>query len=469
MKQSVFPSRREFIKGAGLVGAASVLVGDRLSAKASVPQGAAAPGEAKNLIFLVADGMGTGTLSYANYWQLHNTGAPLNWIEAYRRPGARSALQETASASSPVTDSAAAASAWGGGERVHNRSLNTRPDGSALTPLYTYAREAGKATGLVSTCRLTHATPAGFATQVPHRDMEDAIARQYLEYQVDVLLGGGGRHFAGRQLEAGRQVDLSDFETAGYAIARDRQELRSASGRERLLGVFSDSHVPYAIDRENDPQLEVVPGLDAMFEAALVSLALRQEGFVLQVEGGRIDHAGHVNDPATILREQLEFDHCIARALEFQRQHPDTMVIVTTDHGTGGPQLNGWGDDYNETGAALDRVNRFTASFEAITKRFLRSGACEPDYFRKVTGIELTAAQARAMTAIIDDEPEYPESDLAAVVAGDLLEATAVGWTSNNHTAECVEFQAFGPGAERVPGFLKNFELHGLMRSILNV
>jgi len=165
-------NRRQFVKGAGLAGITAALGAQAVSGESDNAQTRSK--SAKNLIFLVVDGMGKGTLSLAHHWSLRNTGKPLNWIKLYQQPDLKWAQQDTASASSPVTDSAAAASAWGCGQRVANGSINTNSEGASLKPLYTLAKAAGKATGLVSTCRITHATPAGFVANVADRNQEDS-------------------------------------------------------------------------------------------------------------------------------------------------------------------------------------------------------------------------------------------------------------------------------------------------------
>ncbi|MFP4358871.1 MAG: alkaline phosphatase, partial [Puniceicoccaceae bacterium] len=455
------PSRREFLKGAGAIGASGLFLGSHTAAAAG-PERAAPRAKARNLIFLVVDGMGTGTLSLAHHWHLRHKDSPSNWTRFYGLPGVVTSLQDTASASSPVTDSAAAGSAWGGGQRIPNGAINVTADGKALTPLWTHAREAGKATGLVSTCRITHATSAAFAANVADRDREDAIAGQYLEREIDVLLGGGLRHFK----NPGRDL-LPGFEKKGYHLARDAEELRAAKGKRRILGLFTPGHLPYAIDRENDERLGSIPGLVPMFETALASLAGSENGFVLQVEAGRVDHAGHDNDPAAILREQLEFDRCIAVAERFLRKHPDTLLILTTDHGTGGCQLNGWGVRNNDSGPALDRINAFTDSFEALERHYRSIGRFDPDHFEAKTGIRPAPEQSTELQLALETDTKLLNRLITRLFAGKLLALTGVGWTSNNHTAECVELLALGPGIEGMPAFIKNQELHGIMREAL--
>lgn len=458
-------SRRNFLKGAGIAGLATTLLPGQAVGDQKRP-GARHRGKAKNLIFLVVDGMCNGTLGLAHHWNLRNQGELLNWMQLYERPDLHRCLQDTASKSSPVTDSAAAASAWGCGYRVNNGSLNVDADGKHHEPLYTRAKQAGKRTGLISTCRVSHATPAGFAANVLNRGQEDAIVAQYLDRGVDLILGGGARHF-----DRGESDYFTKFGEAGYQIARysDQLDRLPADGRP-VLGIFSESHVPYAIDRKNDRSLAKVPGLPAMFRSGLKHLEGAEEGFLLQVEAGRVDHAGHANDPGAILHEQLEFDACIPIALEFIEKHPDTLLIVTTDHGTGGCQLDGLGSRYVESGPALERINQFRYSFEWLEKRFRATGEFNPVPFTLATGITPSPEQAAAIQAAISDpKMNYLSSKIARIFADELASISSVGWSSNNHTAENVELLALGPGAGSVPAFMPNNELFGIMTDALKI
>lgn len=463
-------SRRQFLKLSGLAGAASLLpaVGAVAATKAPPTGG----GQAQSIIFLVVDGLGNGTTGLAHHWKLHNEQAPLNWIQLLEREGLHRAYQDTASASSPVTDSSAAASAWGCGQRINNGAVNTDASGKSLKPILSYAKEAGKATGLVTTCRVTHATPAGFATNVPQRGMEDAIAQQYLEREVDVILGGGKRHFAQKQSD-GSVVDyIPRFQEKGYEVVSNTAELAAAGAAQSdrpLLGLFSPSHIPYMIDRKHDRTHADVPGLAEMFRAALARLDQAPDGFVLQVEGGRIDHAGHGNDPGTILHEFLEFDDCIPIALDYIDAHPDTLLIITTDHGTGGCQLNGAGEGYADSGPALERINQQKYSFEWLQASFMRTKEFSPLPVKLALGIDATAQQGAIVQAAIDVEVEFLSGALNEAFGQQLQKLTAVGWSSRNHTAECVEFFACGPGAAAVPGFIKNNEVFEIMTHALGI
>jgi alkaline phosphatase len=460
MKTLPTASRRQFLKLSGLAGAVSMLpVG-----AAQAASHAQAIGRAKNIIFLVVDGLCNGTVGLAHHWKLRNQKSDLNWIQLMSREGVHRCYQDTASASSPVTDSSAASSAWGGGQRVANGALNVTPDGEFRKPILAYAKEADKATGLVSTCRISHATPAGFAANAKSRNEEDAIVKQYFEREIDVLLGGGARHFTQKNKKGRRVEYIPRFVEKGYTYVKNKTELAAAaSGSGSLLGLFAPSHIPYAIDRENERPQQDIPSLGDMFRAALTRLSQADNGFVLQVEGGRVDHAAHANDAGAILHEFLEFDACIPIALEYIEAHPDTMLIVTTDHGTGGCQLNGAGKRYRESGPALERINQLKFSYEWLQNRLYESAKFDSKYVQQALGIDSDQEQAARVQAAMDAKKEYLSDAFSEAYGAELEKRTAVGWSTGNHTSECVELFAFGPGAELIPSFVKNYEMFNIM------
>jgi len=150
----------------------------------------------KRIIHLVSDGMSMGTLTCANLFSEATRKRPLAWMQHLNSPEAHQALMNTRSLNSIVTDSSAASSAWGSGSHVVNGALNVLPDGRLLTPLCALFAEKGWATGLVTTAEITHATPAGFAVAIRSRGDSQAIAAQYLQRKIDVLLGGGRPFFS---------------------------------------------------------------------------------------------------------------------------------------------------------------------------------------------------------------------------------------------------------------------------------
>ncbi len=447
--------RRRFVQAAGAAIATGTLA-PRANATRRQPGSA---NRIRNVIFLVSDGMSTGTLTLAEDVHKARTGRSTNWVQLFSDPSARRAVCRTESADSAVTDSAAAGSAWGIGRKVNNGVLNVTPDGAEHEPILVTARNAGLATGLVTTTRVTHATPAAFVVNAPARNLEDGIAEQMIERHVDVVLGGGAKHFPGTLLAPHDDIH----------VVRTRDELLAANAdaRGRLLGLFATSHVPYTLDRDASH-----PSLAEMTRVGLGRLS-RRGGFVLQVEGGRVDHAAHANDAGALVADQLDFDEALGVALRFARERRDTLVIVTTDHGNANPGLTLYGQAGNDGLARLGRAER---SFDWLLSRLSEddSWRTTPARLRELVaemtgGIELSDADLEWLDrGIVRRERVdgfWPRSrDPNCVLGSVLANYYGVSFLSPNHTSDLVELTAVGPGAELIAPMLDNTDLHALLR-----
>ncbi len=309
--------------------------GDHPAERGSIPE---AP---RSVILLVGDGMGPQELGFF-FDVVDARGGEPPALALMIEFGSRSIVR-TASADSVVTDSAASATAFATGVDTANFRVGVDPEGKELRTCLEDARDTGRMTALVTTTRITHATPACFAAHVPSRDDENTIARQLLGARVDVLLGGGAIHFLGG---LGGQELPDEIAAGGYRLVRTAEELSAAPRDGRLLGLFAGDNFPYRIDRnggEGEPT--TVPTLATMTRAALDRLD-HDRGFFLMVEGGKIDHAGHMNDAAALLGEMFEFDEAVSVAREFAHSHPEVALIVTADHETGGLCLTYRGSEH---------------------------------------------------------------------------------------------------------------------------
>ncbi len=430
--------------------------------------------EAKNVIFCVVDGMAMQTLSMWDHYSRRHHGRRSYWLDLMESPDVVNGWQETRSLSSVVTDSSAASSTWGCGCRIWNGAVNEYPDGTKLRHISELAQEKGARVGLVTTARITHATPAGFAVNSPDRGLEDMIAEMYLTSGIDVLMGGGARFFDSARRSDKKDL-LAQFRQAGYAVARTRSEMNQASGR-RILGVFSDSHIPYTVDRDNSDELrERVPTLAEMTKTALAKLKGSSNGFVLQIEGGRVDHGGHSNDFGGLLFDQGAFEEAVEAAVEFARNDGETLVIITADHATGGPSLNGAGGGYFDSNAAVEDWANIRASFEVLLPVLAtaKSEADVQDLMKKHLGMEYSAGDAAATLAILKGSSPYKSSEFyggssssLAVVMGNHSKVT---WTSGNHTSEHVPITALGPSSEAIHGITPNVDLHDLMCRVFGI
>ena len=366
-------TRRSFFRRAGAAAASGSVLGAPHIAR-SAGELLARPGQTPaRIIHIVSDGMSFGTLTCAHQFSMQLRKRGLMWMAILAQPAARQGLMNTRSLNSLVTDSAAASSAWGSGSRVVNGALNVLPDGRLLTPLYALFAAQGWKTGLVTTAEITHATPAGFAVSIKSRGNSEAIAAQYLERKVDVLLGGGRPFFDGKRRKDKRDL-RADFAAAGYTVALDLPALEKAPLDTPLLGTFADGHLPYTLDHRADPKLVAsTPTLAQMTRVALARLG-RHQHFILQVEGARVDHAAHNSDAAAALHDQIALDEAIELCVAFQRQHPDTLLVLTTDHGNSNLGLNGMGGGYRHSSQRFAALAQVRMSFPEILKRLTKAG-----------------------------------------------------------------------------------------------
>lgn len=473
-------TRRGFL-GAGALGIASAVVP---LAKAGLSD----TQKPKNIIFMVSDGMSIGVPSMVDHYLQLTTGRPSFWRTLMESPEATLGLQDTRSLNSVVTDSAAASSSWGCGRHVVNGSLNMYPDGTKLRPLFAILGEQRMRRGLVSTTTITDATPAGFATSILSRTDQHIIAEHYLESEIDVILGGGDQYFAGDLRKDHRDL-YADFSKKGYRVARDKASLESA-GAGKLLGIFSKSSMPFRVDRQNNPEYANLPGLEQMARIAIDCLKGSSEGFILQIEGARIDHAAHANDFAGLIHDQIEFDQTMRMAVEWAREDGETLVVITSDHGNSNPGLDGQGSKYADSTAGLLTASRMTRSYESLLSLFSKeekpSGmnqngdAAGPPFdptianvqsvMERDLGIKLTDDEAQwVVDGITGKSPlkNIHQYDLASSsLAMALSNHTCVGWTGRQHTDAYVPVTAVGPGRELFAGLNANVSFHGKLLSL---
>lgn len=461
-------SRRELLQA----GAAALVSGGLLLREASAqarPRVSRAP---KSIIFMVSDGMSMGVPTMAEPFSHMARGKGTQWFRLLQDPEAVVGLFETSSLDSLVTDSSAASSAWGSGSRVFNGAVNVLPDGTKLTPLAHVMRRAGKKIGLVTTTTITHATPAGFAASHRSRDDEHIIAEQYLGV-VDVLMGGGRRFFDPEQRSDKRDL-IAEYRRKGYTLWEKREQVRGRERPEKVLGLFYNGHVPYTIDHQNTPQLwEQVPTLAEMARTALEILSRSPKGFLLQIEGGRVDHAAHSNDAAALLWDQLAFDDAIAVAVDFVRRHPDTLLVITSDHGNSNPGLNGMGEEYRDSTKCLERIAQARGSYVAIQDLLKKAGTPTPDKVREavheVTGIEITREEADIIASVAGGKPaptlNRAHANLAGILGEVLSNYNGVAWTMMSHTSDWTLVTALGAGKEMFAGIQPHKEaFHRMLR-----
>ena len=423
------------------------------------PLSAAAQGTApRNVILMIADGCGPASITLAR----EVSGAPLTL------DGILVGRVTTWSASSRVTDSAAGATAMASGVKTSNGVVGVDEGGRRVATLLERAKGRGMATGLVVKSTITDATPAAFAAHVHNRRAQDSIAVQEIEAGVDLLFGGGRQWFLPRSRGGARRdsLDLLSLARAkGYAFASNRAELRTAN-RTPVLGLFAAASMSYALDRDSIAE----PSLPEMATKALALLAGGSQGFFLMIEGSRIDHAGHANDPAAHAREVLEYDETVRRVLEFARRDGRTLVVCTADHETGGLSLGLRIGDQSFYELRPQALRRVTASLDRMSDSIW--ARVEPEsVVARYTGTPLDSLErAQLKSAVGTELGKAEEPDLILRALSEVVSRRAlVGWSTGGHTAVDVGLYAFGPGSERFRGTHDNTEVARILASLMGV
>jgi alkaline phosphatase len=462
--------------------------------RASTP----AKGPARNVILFVGDGMGVSTVTAARILEGQLRGRPgeENLLSFERLP--HTALAKTYNTNQQVPDSAGTMTALVTGRKTRAGVLSidesvARGDHRAaaahpLPTLFEQAEVRGLRTGIVTTARVTHATPAACYAHSPDRNWEDDaklpaparadgfpdLARQLIEFDagdgLEVVLGGGRAHFLpiehadpeypeqtglrrdGRDLiEAWRERSPA----SATVWSRDQLEALELAEVDHLLGLFEPSHMRWEAHRGTDPAGE--PSLAEMTETAIRLLQRGPSGFVLMVEGGRIDHGHHASSAYLALHDTIAFAEAVERALALV-DLDDTLVVVTADHShvltiagyptRGNPIL----------GLVVTNDARGESSAEPV---------------RDLSGLPYTTlgyGNGPGYTGASDQQPEGPKhfphrpSHASGIRAGrpdlsetdtrapDFLQESAIPMQSETHGGEDVAIYAGGPGAELFRG-----------------
>lgn len=453
-------------------------VGVLLALAVSSAVSSAASALPKNIIIMVADGTAPTQWDFGRYSSRVLRQQPFATTDIVFRQGVVGLLV-TSPHDAYVTDSAAAGSAMATGFKVANGSISVTPDGKSPRTAMEAAKAAGKRIGLVTTATVYDATPAAFAAHARSRRDSQALVDQLLALEPDVLMGGGADHFRPDRAPGGKRTDGKDiiaaFRSRGHAVARTTAELAAASGA-KLLGLFSDGDLDLEIDR--DPARE--PTTAEMAAAALKALAQDSpNGFVLLVENENTDTAGHRNDAAALMRALWAFDDAVKVALEFQRRHPETLVIVTGDHETGGFSPTYALKDLSAVSSRnrfysgdehLRMLQRITMSFDAVKEKLGKQPSgdvLDALLAAHFPGFRLDPDLRALILGGKTDERNFsylPHNALGRMVA----RQTGYYWGTSGHTSEPVLVGAIGPGAGRFQGYQDNTEfgkhLHRLIQ-----
>lgn len=446
----------------------------------------------KYVFYMIGDGLGAAQRQFSEFYLRERDHDPNEKLlmDTFEVSG----LNSTYAANTLITDSAAAATALAAGHKTNKGYIGKDPEGKNLRTLVEEAEAHGMETGLITTTRLTHATPAAFAAHNISRDDENGIAEDYLKSGVDFFAGGGIRHFIpkdmkiengdaiGDTIKSKRKDDrnlVQEFEKKGYETfigMEGAKKFKSTdfSKDDKVLALFTYTHMPYEIERQN--QYQAVPSLAEMTQAGIDVLSKNEDGFFLMVEGGRIDHAAHANDPTGVIYDTIAFDHAVGKAYEFYKKHPEeTLIVVIGDHETGGMGLG-----MDSMGYKLDLSKLLHTRISVEDS--LANGALEYngdrraylDTLKNEFGLDNLSEKEQALLdkAMTDADAGkkvgYYKLNPAALAAAHLLSARSnINWTTTIHTATMIPMSATGVDSQQFSGYKDNTEIAAAMAKVL--
>ena len=280
----------------------------------------------KNIIFLIGDGMAAPQITSGLFF--HKKLA----VEKFKVLG----LHKTWSANKIVTDSAAGGTALACGVKTNNGMVGMTPDKTPKKSALELAKENGKATGIVATVVIPHATPAAFTAHVDARYKYNEIAEQQANLGLDLIVGGGLKHFLPDFLPGGARKDGKNLIAQlrmSMPVVQTFDAFMKLGKTPKAAAFLASKHLPRAGERDYN--------LGQITEKSIEILNRNKNGFFLMVEGSQIDFEGHNNDHAKVMNELMDFDKAVKVAYEFAQKDKNTLVVVTGDHETGGLTLIG--------------------------------------------------------------------------------------------------------------------------------
>lgn len=267
----------------------------------------------KQVIFIIGDGMGLN--------QVCKLESP-NQFERAQEIG----LSKTYSASNKVTDSAAGGTALACGVKTKNGMLGQNADTINIKSVMTILKEKGFSTGIVASCRISHATPASYYAHQPNRNMDAEILEDLYANGPDVFVAGGNK-----------LLNIESLEKAGYKYVTSLNDLQKEENG-KIACVLAKEDMPAAPERGND----IVIGTAEVIRL----LEKNPKGFFMMIEGSQIDWAGHGNNADFMLAEMEDINKVIGLCMDYADKNPGTLVIITADHETGGTTIVGENKEY---------------------------------------------------------------------------------------------------------------------------
>lgn len=408
----------------------------------------------KNVILMIPDGQSAGATTLSRWYKGSNLA-----IDQYA-----SGLVRTYSADAAIADSAPAATAFATGFKSRTGYIgikgenNTMPNLPALSQsekrapvasVLESARLSGRATGIVATSEIMHATPAAFTAHEYSRKNYDNISEQQVYANLDVVLGGGSKFFT-KEVRGDKEDLISAIKENGYNYITTRDELLSAKSG-KLWGMFAPSDMLYDMDNISEPTLS------EMTQKAIDLLSLDKDGFFLMVEGSKVDWAAHASDPIGIISDTLAFDKACETAIDFAKKDGSTIVIVTTDHGNSGITIGS-----KNTDSTYDKTP-LSSFLEPLKKAVLTGEGIEKKLNADRSNIVSVMAQYMGISDLTNEEISAIKNTKAGsmnyTVGPIMAKRASIGFTTTGHTGEDVPLYVYAPSGRQLTGVVENTDI----------
>lgn len=436
--------------------------------------------QAKYVFYFIGDGMGLNQVNTTEMFLAEVEGRI--GIKPFLFPSFPVASHANShSATSSVTDSAAAGTALATGVKTYNGAMGVDADKNPVESFAERAKKAGKRVGITTSVSIDHATPGTHYAHEINRNMYYEIALWLPKSNFDFFAGSGfqkpEKTYDGKDAPSIFPI----FEEAGYTLARGVNEYKAKrDGAKKMIlmekAENNQTSLRYAIDRQ--------PGdltLPEITESAIDFLMKEdaKKGFFLMVEGGKIDYAGHANDAATMAYELEDMDNAVKVAYEFYKKHPkETLIVVTADHETGGLSMGRSSGGYalnlkvlaNQK-QSIDVLSKYITDLrkqDKVTWEDVKALLGEKMGFWKE--ISITWEQEKQLRDCFEetftknktkfDENLYSRTEALATVAKQVMaEQACLLWSSGSHTAAYVPIFAIGAGSQEFSGRMDNTDI----------
>nr|WP_091981225.1 alkaline phosphatase [Pseudoalteromonas denitrificans] len=396
----------------------------------------------KNIIFMIGDGMGP---AYTTAFRYFNDNLQTKEIESTVFDTILTGMSRTyPDDDTYVTDSAAGATALSSGHKTYNGAIAVDNDKSPTKTMLEIAKEKNMITALIATSQINHATPASFASHNEYRRNYNEIADDYIDNKingklpVDLLFGGGTDYFK----RSDRNL-INEFIKSGYQYTESLKDLDLIT-QLPAIGLFAKIGLPYVIDSKTKH-------LEKMTTKAFSLLENNsRNGFFIMIEGSQIDWCGHNNDISCAMAEMNDFANSISIAKKYVDKHPDTLLVVTADHSTGGLTLGANGLYKWETQIIKD----LNVSAKQLSDNLFESSNLE-SIWKNHSKIKLTVENLKALNIAKAKNKEA----LFLAVKKIINDLSYTGWTTDGHTAVDVQIFAYGQGSKLFHGSMNNTDI----------